>query len=303
MELRHLRYFVMLAETLHFGRAAARLHISQPPLTRQIHALEETLGTLLFIRSRQGVALSPAGAALLPEARRILRDAEALRDGARHVAQGQIGKLRLGFISTAAYNVLPQLLPDFHHSHGGVQLQLQEATTDVQLAQLREGALDVGFVLPPVVDRSLAYAPVHHEALIAALPAKRRWPAQLPLAALADEAFVLFPRAAGSSLYDLITGFCQRAGFSPRVEQEAIQMQTIVSLVAAGMGVALVPASLKHMRRTGVVYRPLKEKSPPVEIGLVWRSSDDSPAVQAFVVAARTLLSPAKRRATQKRKS
>lgn len=302
MELRHLRYFVMLAETLHFGRAAARLHISQPPLTRQIRALEESLGTLLFIRSRQGVALSPAGAALLPEARRILRDAEALRDGARHVAQGQIGKLRLGFISTAAYNVLPQLLPDFHRSHGGVQLQLQEATTDVQLAQLREGALDVGFVLPPVVDRALAYAPVHHEALIAALPANRRWPAQLSLAALAEEAFVLFPRAAGSSLYDLIIGFCQRAGFSPRVEQEAIQMQTIVSLVAAGMGVALVPASLMHMRRTGVVYRPLKEKSPPVEIGLVWRSSDDSPAVQAFVAAARTLPGSVKRRPTQKRK-
>ncbi|HKY01111.1 MAG TPA: LysR family transcriptional regulator [Burkholderiales bacterium] len=286
MELRHLRYFVTLAETLHFGRAAARLHISQPPLTRQIRGLEEELGTPLFRRSRQGVALTPAGSALLPEARRLLRDAEALLGGAAHAAGGQIGKLRIGFISTASYTVLPELLPAFHRDHPGIKLQLQEATTDVQIPGLQEGDLDVGFVLAPVVDASLRYQSVHREPLIAALPAGRRWPATIAVSALAGEAFVLFPRKVGVGLHDLIIGLCQRAGFAPRIEQEAIQMQTIISLVAAGMGVSLVPQSLLHMRRTGVVYRPLRDKSPLIEIGLAWRASDDSPAVAAFVAAA-----------------
>lgn len=282
MELRHLRYFVTLAETLHFGRAAARLHISQPPLTRQIRALEEKLGTALFVRSRQGVSLTPAGAALLPEARRLLRDAHALREGARQAAAGQIGRLQMGFVTPAAYNVLPALLPAFRQAHPGIKLQLQEATSDVQLAALREGDMDVGVVLPPVMDASLRYAVLQREPLIAALPAGRRWPAQLPLVALAAEPFVLFPRTVGIGLYDLIVAHCQRAGFHPRVEQEAIQMQTIISLVAAGMGVALVPASLADLRRSGVVYRPLTEPGPLIEFGLVWRPRDDSPAVQAL---------------------
>ncbi|MBX6392662.1 MAG: LysR family transcriptional regulator [Burkholderiales bacterium] len=287
MELRHLRYFVALAETLNFGRAAARLHISQPPLSRQIRALEHELGTPLFMRTARGVQLTEAGALLLPKARRLLRDAEALRAGARHIASGEIGRLNIGFISTAAYNILPALLPAFHRAHPHIKLQLQEATSDVQLAALRDGGLDVGFVLPQPLEAALRYQPLYREPLIAALPASRRWPKALSLAALADEPFVLFPRKFGSALYDLVVGFCQRAGFSPRIEQEAIQMQTIVSLVAAGMGVALVPASLMHLRRTGVVYRPLREPSPLMEIGLVWRADDDSPAIAAFVAAAR----------------
>jgi DNA-binding transcriptional LysR family regulator len=143
-------------------------------------------------------------------------------------------------------------------------------------------------VLPGPADAALAYTPLTWEPLVAALPSTRRWPARVELAALAPEAFVVFPRATGAWLYDTIVGFCQRAGFVPRIEQEAIQMQTIVSLVAAGMGVALVPASLHHLRRTGVVYRPLIEKSPAVEIGLVQRSRDDSPLVKAFAAEARS---------------
>ena len=287
VELRHLRYFVTVAETLNFSRAASLLHISQPPLSRQIHALEAELGTPLFARNARGVQLTDAGASLLPEARRLLRDAEALRVGARHIATGEIGKLSLGFISTAAYNVLPELLPAFHRAHPRIKLQLQEATSDVQTAGLRDGELDIGFVLPQPIEATLRYEPVYREPLIAALPATRRWPATLTLAALAGEPFVLFPRKVGAPLYDLVVGYCQRAGFTPRIEQEAIQMQTIVSLVAAGMGIALVPASLKHLKRTGVIYRSLQERSPQMEIGLIWRASDDSPAVAAFVAAAR----------------
>ena len=297
MELRHLRYFVAVGEALSFGRAAERLHISQPPLSRQIRALEEELGAVLFSRTRRSVRLSAAGAALLPEARRLLRDADALRAGARQIASGQVGTLALGFISVAAYNLLPELAPEFRRRHPGIRLALQEATSDVQLAALRQGELDVGLVLPPVDAPGLDYAPLLHDTLVAALPAGRGGKGPIALASLRDEPFILFPRKVGTSLYDQIVGACQRAGFSPRVEQEAIQMQTIVSLVAAGMGVALVPASLVNLRRTGVVYRPLTDRSPRIELGIAWRSADDAPPVQAFVGLARAHARGARERA------
>jgi DNA-binding transcriptional LysR family regulator len=160
----------------------------------------------------------------------------------------------------------------------------------VLLGALRQGEIDVALVLPPVDDPAAEYATLHRDTLVAALPAGRhefRPRRPLRLASLAAESFILFPRAVGTSLYDHIVGLCRRAGFSPRIEQEAIQMQTIVSLVAAGMGVALVPASLMNMRRTGVVYRSLVERSPTVEVGIVWRRSDLAPAVRAFVALAR----------------
>jgi len=286
MELRHLRYFAAVADTLNFGRAAAQLHISQPPLSRQIQALERELGTPLFTRGAQGVRMTAAGRALAPEARRLLRDAAALVDGARHLAAGGAGSLRIGFITPAAYNVLPRVLPQFRRRRPGIRLELQEMTSDVQSALLREHELDVGLVVPPV-EAACRYAPLVREPLIAALPAGRRWPRRVPLGALAGEPFVLFPRKAGAGLYDLTVGFCRAAGFAPRIEQEAIQMPTIVSLVAAGMGVALVPASLRHMRRTGVVYRALAEASPLMELGVAWRDGDEEPAVTAFVAHAR----------------
>ena len=291
MELRHLRYFVAVAEALSFGRAARALNISQPPLSRQIRALEDELGTPLLTRTKRAVALTPAGTALLPEARRLLRDADALKAGARAHAAGEVGTLALGFIGLAAYNVLPGVLPEFHRLHPGVRLALREATSDVLLAAMRQGEIDVALVLPPADDAALDYAMLHRDVLVAALPAARRelrGRTPIRLAALATEPFVLFPRKVGTSLYDQIVGLCRRAGFSPRVEQEAIQMQTIVSLVAAGMGVALVPASLLSMRRTGVAYRPLAERSATVEVGVVWRRGEGSPAARAFVATART---------------
>jgi len=290
MELRHLRYFVAVAETLSFGRAARALNLSQPPLSRQIRALEDELGTALFARTRRSVRLTSAGAALLPEARRLLREADGLKAGALRLAAGEVGTLALGFIAVAAYNLLPDLAPEFRRRHPGVKLVLQEATSDVLLAGLRQGDADVALVLPPVDAPGLEYAPLVHDTLIAALPAASphaRGKGPIRLAALAGEPFILFPRRVGSSLYDAIVGACRRAGFTPRIEQEAIQMQTIVSLVAARMGVALVPASLEHLRRTGVVYRTLAHPRARVEIGIAWRAGDDAPAVRAFVALAR----------------
>ena len=283
MELRQLRYFVAVAETLNFGRAATRLNMSQPPLSRQIKAFETELGTTLFARTSRGVRLSAAGGALLVEARRLLREADAIAAGAHALGRGEIGSVRLGFISTASYNVLPRVLPEFHRRRPGVRLHLQEATSDAQAAMLREGDLDVALVVPPLFEADCEYRPLLREPLIAALPARRRWPRRVPLATLASEPFILFPRKAGVGLYDLIVGFCRDAGFTPRIEQEAIQMPTIVGLVAAGMGVSLVPASLRQMRRTGVVYRPLAQTSPLMEVGLAWRNGAIDPAVTAFV--------------------
>jgi len=287
MELRHLRYFAAVGETLNFGRAALALHIAQPPLSRAIRALEGELGTRLFDRGTRGVTLTRAGAALLPEARRLLRDAEAFREGARQYAAGEAGTLAIGFVSTAAYNVLPRIVPAFRARRPGVRLELREATSDVQAPALVAGEIDVGFLIATAVPATLAYAALHREAMIAALPARRRWPSRVPLRMLSREPFILFPREVAPELHDAIVAMCRRAGFTPRIGQEAIQMQTIVSLVAGGMGVALVPASLEHLRRDGVVYRRLAERSPSVEIGLAWRAADDSPLTRAFVAEAR----------------
>ena len=288
IELRHLRYFVAVGETLHFGRAAERLNISQPPLSRQIAMLERELGVKLFDRSARGVRLTPSGAALLPRAQRLLQEAQTLVGGAGELARGEVAVLNLGFLAASAYGVLPSLLPSFRRARPGIRVTLSEATSDRQLASLMDGSLDAGILLPPVGRPSLAFLPLAREPLVAALPAARRWPSRLTLSRLAREPFILFPRQAGPGLHDLITRFCERAGFVPRVEQEAVQMPTIVSLVAAGMGVALVPSSLRSMRRMGVVYRALAD-APTVEIGLAWRVRDVSPAVAALCAHARRI--------------
>ena len=286
MELRHLRYFVTVAEELHFGRAAQKLHISQPPLSMQIRALENELGVTLLNRTQRHVSLTQAGAALLAEARHILARVEQAVLTTKRAGRGEIGELAIGFISVADYNVLPLVLREFRRRFPQVNLTLRESTTDAQIRDLLAGRIDVGFVLPPINESSLESLPVLREPLIAALPEKHplaRKPGKLALEKLKDAPFILFPRPNAPGLYDNVVSCCKAAGFSPRVEQEAIQMQTIVSLVSAELGVALIPASLINLRRTGVTYKALKGGSPLSEIHLVWRRGDDLPALQVFV--------------------
>jgi len=286
LELRHLRYFVAVAEELHFGRAALRLHISQPPLSMQIRALEEMVGARLLERTQRKVELTKAGEVFLREARQILERAADAVLAAQRASRGEAGELALGFVSVADYNVLPPLLHDFRARAPGVRLTLREATTDLLVQDLSDGRIDLAFVLPPVDEASLEIRPVHREPLVVALPARHPLAATsgpIRLAALADAPFIFTPRRMSPGLHDDILAFCRRVGFSPRLEQEAIQMQTIVSLVSAEIGVALIPASMEHMGRTGVVYRSLVEKSPLTEIGLAWRRGDDLPTLQMFL--------------------
>ncbi|WP_321804731.1 LysR substrate-binding domain-containing protein [Burkholderia sp. BCC1993] len=289
-DLRQWRYFVTVADERHFGRAAERLSMTQPPLSQAIRALEDALGVALFARTKRSVALTAVGAALLPDVRRLLASADALPPLARRLARGEAGSLSLAFVSTADYGLLPSLLRAFGARYPQVRLQLAEATSDVQIDELVAGRIDAGLVIPPVPPRhavGLSYLPVVREPLVVAMPAAAAHGVSedepVHLADLAALPLVIFPRRLAPGFYDIITGCYGAAGETPRIGQEAIQMQTIVSLVSAGMGVALVPQSLRNLRRTGVVYRPLAGDAPVVETGLVWRTGDVSPVLAGFI--------------------
>ncbi|HYD97541.1 MAG TPA: LysR substrate-binding domain-containing protein [Noviherbaspirillum sp.] len=289
IELRQLRYFVAVAEENHFGRAAARLHMTQPPLSQTIQALETALGTPLFLRTRRSVALTPAGAALLPEARRILHQAEALPALARRAATGESGLLSLSFVSTADYSVLPPLLREFRERYPQVQIDLREATTDVQLDDLMQGRIDAGLLIPPLHDKAKAeldYLTVLSEPLVLAAPRGLkavRGKAAVSLEAVADMPLIIFPRRIAPAFHDAILGCFRDAGLTPRIGQEAIQMQTIVGLVSAGMGIALVPQSVSNLKRPGVDYKPLSQRTAAFETGLAWRRDNVSPVLRAFL--------------------
>lgn len=289
IELRPLRYFVAVAEEMHFGRAAARLHMTQPPLSQTIQALESQLGAPLFSRTRRSVALTAAGRALLPEAQRLLMQAESLPALVQRAAAGESGQLRLAFVSSADYSVLPIALREFRSAYPAVQIDLREATSDVQLEELAAGNIDLGILIPPVPDKLktiLDYFPVLTEPLVLALPADSKLATttrKVSLKSCAGLPLIIFPRRLAPALHDQILGCFREAGLTPSIEQEAIQMQTIVGLVAAGMGIALVPQSVSNLKRPGVEYRALKEASPLVEIGLAWRRDNTSPVLQSFL--------------------
>jgi DNA-binding transcriptional LysR family regulator len=295
IELRQLRYFVSVAEELHFGRAAARLHMTQPPLSQAILALEQLLGTPLFDRNRRGVALTAAGAALLPEARRLLAQAGELPALVQRAASGATGKLALAFVSSADYSVLPPFLRAYRAAWPQVQITLQEATSDLQLDDLLNGRVDAGLLIPPLPDKAKAeldYLPVLNEPLILAAPADLPALRGVQAADLRTLTLplIIFPRHISPSLYDAILAVFGSAGITPAIGQEAIQMQTIVSLVSAGMGIALVPQSVSNLRRPGVAYLPLVQATPLVETGLAWRRDNASPVLKGFLELMRTTL-------------
>lgn len=286
IDLRQLRRFVAVAEELHFGRAARRLGLSQPPLSMEIRALEGEIGAALFSRTQRKVALTTAGATLLGEARRLLAQAEAVVIQTRRAARGEVGRLAIGFVSTADYSLLPPLIRRFRARHPDIALTLTEATGDRQLTLLAAGELDLGLLIGSVASHELASRPVYREALIVALPTAHRLARRgtpVDAAALADDGLILFPRPLAPTLHDRVIGVCQQAGFTPRIAQEAVQMQTILGLVAAGLGIALVPACMANLRRAGVVYARLRRPGDAIETCAAWRRDDASPVLAALL--------------------
>ncbi|WP_426190102.1 LysR family transcriptional regulator [Massilia sp. DWR3-1-1] len=286
LELRQLRYFVTVAEELHFGRAAVRLHMTQPPLSQAILGLEALLGAALFERSRRSVALTPAGAALLPEARRLLAQSGELAALVRAAAAGESGRLALAFVSSADYSVLPPFLRNYRAAFPQVQIVLQEATSDVQVDDLLHNRIDVGLLIPPLPDKARAeldYLKLLDEPLILALPTGLLPAGPVALREAPSLPLIIFPRPIAPALHDAILGCFASAGLTPAIGQQAIQMQTIVSLVSAGMGMALVPQSVSNLMRPGVDYRPLRDATPLVETGCAWRRDNSSPVLQGFL--------------------
>lgn len=259
--------------------------MAQPPLSQQIRQLENELGFQLFHRTKRRVELTEAGRVFVGECQKILRQLDQAIQIGQQVSRGELGQLVIGFVSSAAYNVLPEILRSFRSSVPEVSLELHELTTDQQIKWLRESRMDVGFVRPPIEDEHLILTPIFQEPFVVALPETHPFASQLQvsLKTLIGEAFVLFPRSLAPGLYDQIISLCQQSGFSPNVVQEAIQMQTIISLVAAEIGVAIVPISLQNLQRTGVVYRSLSEPTPKATIAIIHRRSDRSPTVKRFL--------------------
>src|SRR3954466_13710464 len=292
-DLRRLRYFVAVAERLHFGRAAEALHISQPPLSRAIRTLEEELGVPLFERTRRRVELTPEGQRLLEETRRLTGQLERAVHDLRAMASGRHARLRIGFVSLADYGVLPELLKAYKSAHPAVRLSLREMLSPDQAAALHAGELDFGLLLPPVAGAAhLEHLVVQRERFVLALPAKHalaRGAGALRLRELAGEPFVMIPRQIAPRLYDIVAQLAAQAGMSLNVAQEAIQMQTVVSLVSSGLGAAVVPASVANLGRRGVVYRELADRHPHLDVWLAWRRGTLSQPAADFVSLARRL--------------
>jgi DNA-binding transcriptional LysR family regulator len=289
VELRQLRYFVAVAEELHFRRAAARLHISQPPLSQQIKALEEELGCRLLTRTRRRVELTAAGAAFLRDARAMLAELDVAAATARAIDAGQAGVLRVNFVGSALLSIVPGMVQRFRRARPGVEVEVRERSTADQLRALASGVVDVALVRPPIEpDPALRCEVVMRERTVAAIPEGHPLAAlrRVPLRRLAGEPLVLFPRRQAPGFHDLLIGRLAATGVSPQVVQYAPEMLTIIGLVAAGIGVSPVPASVAALALPGVEYRPLSG-APDTELVAVTRADDESALVRAFVADAR----------------
>jgi len=286
MDLRKLRYFVVTAEELHFGRAAQRLGLSQPPLSVQIQALERELGVLLLERDRRNVKLTTAGSTLLHQGRKVLAQLELAADLTRRAARGEHGTLSIGFITPVEYSFLPGVLRKYRRRYPGIALQLREMMSDAQIKELRDGTLDIGIVNAPIRAPNIRYQEISRDPVIIAIPSEHslaRTSGPVPIKRLAGEDTIMFPRNIAPDLFDEIIGWCRESGFSLRITQETQRTQTIISLVSAGLGIAIVPGSMRNLKRKGVRYRDFRGDRPYVRIGVAWSQGNTSPVAENFV--------------------
>jgi DNA-binding transcriptional LysR family regulator len=285
MDLRRLKYFVVTAEELHFGRAAARLGLSQPPLSLQIQTLEREIGVPLLERDRRHVSLTAAGGVLLAEARKILSQLEAAEDLTRRAALGEHGSLSIGFITPVEYSFLPRVLRLYRLRYPKVALQLREAMSDEQIEDLGGGRLDLGLLGGPVRRTDIEYREVSREPVIAAIPSGHllaRGTTPLHVGRLAGEDVIMFTRHIAPDLFDAVTNWCRSAGFTLRIAQETPRSQTIISLVSAGLGIGIVPGPIRGLQRPGVRYRNFSGSPPAAQICVAWPKTRHSPPADNF---------------------
>ena len=294
MELRHLRYFVVVAEERHFTRAAERLGIGQPPLSLQIQRLEREVGAQLFRRLSRGVELTEAGELLFDNARQILAQVDRTCADVKRLARGELGHLRVGFAGATYFlSLVPAIIREYRGQHPDVTVSPEQSNTPSLVEGLLEGRVDVAFIRPPILSADeLEVELLVKEDMVVALPCTHplaRSGAPVSLSALAAETFILFPRSIGAGLYDMVTGACERAGFIPRLGQEAPQITSIVPMVGAGFGVSIVPRSTSQIQTDEVVYLPISGDAPKAHISLAWRRHDRSPVVRSFLTVARRM--------------
>ncbi len=294
MELRHLKYFIAVAEELHFGRAAKRLNISQPPLSQQIIQLEKEIGVRLFNRTKRRVEITPAGLVFLEEASRIMDLSEDAVRRTIRADKGEIGRLAVGYIGSANYSVLPQIVREFRKRFQDVDLSLAELNTSNQIEALRDGRIHVGFLRPPqgIQNEGLSLEPVFREPLMVAMPQNHqiKGKTSISLRMLAKESFIMIPRQRGPGFFDYIIALCQKEGFSPHIALEASQFHTIIGLVAAEIGIAIVPASMQRSRFKGVVFRMIEGRAETV-LNMAWTNDNPSLVLHNFISVTREVVS------------
>jgi DNA-binding transcriptional LysR family regulator len=285
VELRQLRYFVAVAEERHFGRAAKKLRLSQPPLSTQIKGLEEELGVKLFQRSTRQVALTDAGRTFLERAEGILEAVEEAKEAAKGADEGARGRLEIGFISSATLGLLPPAIRLFRERFGGVEIELRELTSAQQIDALYAGEIRVGLVRLPLRAPGLRFEPLQEESFLVALPSGHPLEAleSVPLEAMVDQPLIFFTRQLMPSLHAQIVELFQRVGAFPNVVQHAVHLQTIVGLVASDVGLAILPEPAERFSREGVVYRPLDAPDATSWVGLAWVEGDESKLVKNLV--------------------
>ncbi|WP_270449998.1 LysR family transcriptional regulator [Kocuria marina] len=283
MELRQLNYFIAVAEERHFGRAAKRLHMAQPPLSQQIRQLEEQLGVKLLDRTTRRVDLTPAGQELLDRGRQIINEVETLKADVYQVGNGATGVLRVGFSGSATYSAMPRLVRHAKEQLPGVSLTLQgEMLTPAMEAGLRDHTLDAAILRPPVASQDIEYRIVGREKLVVAMPSDSPLASGRPVAAneLQEQNFVSYPPE--SVVYRTVSEMCRRAGFQLRIAQVTHETSTMLSFVAAGGGIAVVPESVRALQLEGVLYTDL-EDSPVTEMAVAWRRDDRSALLANFL--------------------
>jgi DNA-binding transcriptional LysR family regulator len=288
IDLRHLRYAVVLADELHFGHAAQRLGMAQPPLSREIKRLETALGIQVFIRTKRQVEVTAAGKAFLKEAKATLDQADRAVRTAHRAGRGELGVLEIAFVPAASFNIVPEAVRRFWNAFPDVQLALHEMAAPRQIQSLRYGDINVGFFFSSAYQEGIDVRPVVSEPLVVAMP--RGHPlsvySTLTPAKLEEQPFLLLPGQASASVYDQFAGPVRHAGLPPSINQTDLGIHTVLSLVAAGLGVGLVPSSVRNTRRTGITYRALREPAPRMEILMAWCSGRITPVVERFLEVA-----------------